>query len=377
MCLSPLPRPAEVAAALLACTNPVGFDFIECAEQEGLGPVIALQLNAAIIAHPNCAQKLGTLRATLLALAARHELAHRARVVVLQQLSSELAKANLRHLYLKGVGVALLAYPNPSLRAMRDVDLLVAEADLERVAKVMRACGFSDERRAPEGCHEVYSLAREHAGMKIRIDVHRRLGLFDLPSYKRVEDQTLEALWEQRQPLRFGDDGRATAFAPSFPSLVRLVLRHGFMLGLYEPTRWVSVLDVVALAETLAARPDVLKDLREDFHTWKAIVALLREQPVSGAVREAFGVGGHKAQAEAPKLGYHGSFCAGEPAMFFGEWTGPLKTKLVPWWRATFAPEALWLALRYPLARFRRANFWLELLNVAYVRYRLHRNPRR
>ena len=73
------------------------------------------------------------------------------------------------YVVLKGVASAIY-YPEPSLRTMGDVDLLVLESDLEKVDKILRANGFCQEDFDAHHHHIVYQ--RHRNGLRSVWEVH-------------------------------------------------------------------------------------------------------------------------------------------------------------------------------------------------------------
>jgi len=78
-------------------------------------------------------------------------------------LTQALAQAGIPCLTLKGVGLALAAYPEPALRCFSDIDLLVPEADWERAGQVAREIGFlpGEEQATPQDYHLSYRMRVE------------------------------------------------------------------------------------------------------------------------------------------------------------------------------------------------------------------------
>jgi hypothetical protein len=65
------------------------------------------------------------------------------------QLARALERAQVPHLFLKGLALGTLAYRNPALKAAADVDLLVAPGSIEDVAALLKDRGF--ELEIPSG----------------------------------------------------------------------------------------------------------------------------------------------------------------------------------------------------------------------------------
>ena len=90
--------------------------------------------------------------------------------------------ANVPLLFLKGLTVGALAYGNPSLKAAIDVDLLIDPRDLDKVAELLRACGYG--LVAPHDSPSDQALHAWHRGWKesvwaktsprLQIDLHTR-----------------------------------------------------------------------------------------------------------------------------------------------------------------------------------------------------------
>lgn len=74
-----------------------------------------------------------------------------------------MSDAGVPYVTLKGCASAFY-YPQPIYRSMGDVDFLVAQADLERVGKVLEADGFT-QLRQKHNCHIVYRKPGAHFEM--------------------------------------------------------------------------------------------------------------------------------------------------------------------------------------------------------------------
>lgn len=82
------------------------------------------------------------LARTLGARAVARELDHQAHVAMLRRVDDALARASLAAVALKGVLLGERYYPRPSSRATSDIDLLVAEDDLERAGEALSDIGY-------------------------------------------------------------------------------------------------------------------------------------------------------------------------------------------------------------------------------------------
>src|SRR5260370_40743738 len=65
------------------------------------------------------------------------------RLAQLREIRTALAAQNIPIVALKGIVLAFLAYPDPSLRPMNDIDLLLDEKHLDSAVRILRNLGYS------------------------------------------------------------------------------------------------------------------------------------------------------------------------------------------------------------------------------------------
>lgn len=121
----------------------------------------------------------------------------------------------------KGPVLGLMAYGNPSLRTFSDLDILVHQRDVPKVADRLQAAGYEHlseaQERVPLDFEWEYPFIRWPAGIKV--DLHWR----PLPRTLCYAVDT-EALWHRSQKLELG--GRhLTTFAPE--DLLLYLCVHG------------------------------------------------------------------------------------------------------------------------------------------------------
>jgi len=158
-----------------------------------------------------------------------------------------LSAASVRTMFLKGLPLALLHYPDLSLRPMTDVDMLVEPDHAVAAVAALEREGWIFERtlhhdfvarttevpcRAPDG-HAV-------------IDLHWRL----IPWIGRSWSEPDPGLWAHARPLAVG---RSWTLAPAAEDLLLHVLLHAYRSGWAHAPRWVA--DTVVL---LRSAPDEL-----------------------------------------------------------------------------------------------------------------------
>ena len=97
--------------------------------------------------------------------------------------ADSLARAGIPFMVLKGPRLAWRCYPEPGLRPMRDLDLLVPHDAVLRAADVLAAAGFSHGRGeavlAEALAEDKHLPAMAHAGLGVEVELHHRLS--DLP----------------------------------------------------------------------------------------------------------------------------------------------------------------------------------------------------
>ncbi|MDW8316809.1 MAG: nucleotidyltransferase family protein, partial [Anaerolineae bacterium] len=99
--------------------------------------------------------------------------------------SQRLAEAGIRAIWLKGVALALTVYPEPGLRAMTDVDVLVPAQQAEEAMRVIAAA--TGRPPATLGASlDKHAVADVGPANSVRLEVH--WSLVDLPYQRGAED---------------------------------------------------------------------------------------------------------------------------------------------------------------------------------------------
>lgn len=167
----------------------------------------------------------------------------------LVRVAGALAEAGLPYLTFKGPTESLIAYRNPALRNFRDIDLIVAPADMARAIALLQSLGFAIMPANPP--HYVPSpsqVALYHREARSLIDLHARWadipGLFDWP---------FAEAFEQRHTVQIADTPIHTL--PDVERLLFLCLHGG--LHLWEKLSWVC--DLAWEAATIAHDGEALE----------------------------------------------------------------------------------------------------------------------
>jgi Uncharacterised nucleotidyltransferase len=222
------------------------------AEAHGMAPLVYRHLVAAGVTLP-----LSTKR-ELQGLSVRHRLANQVRTRVLIDILSAYESIGIRTMVLKGAALCHLIYPEPGLRPMRDLDLLVSPSDLLRAQRKLTELGFDAPLTVagqnPNHRH-LTSATRQVEGFMIGVEVHHNL--FERgssPILMSIDDLTSE-------PLSFSlGPGDIIAHTLGYEDTMWYLCQH-----LIESTNVLSsvgliwVADVVSFAERYVAQIDWAK----------------------------------------------------------------------------------------------------------------------
>jgi hypothetical protein len=163
-----------------------------------------------------------------------------------------MAQAGVAFLILKGAALAHLVYGDPRLRPMRDVDLLVRRADLERAHGVLARCGFALNGPAvPRHHHHTQAMASTVEGAMVTVELHHEL-LVRTPFVARREYDDLIG-----NAQSFSWDG-AICHTLGCEDMLWHVYAHSFVINTTRPgaIRLVSVADLVQAVEAWVDRID-------------------------------------------------------------------------------------------------------------------------
>ncbi len=152
----------------------------------------------------------------------------------LATVSRRLAAEQVRLIVLKGMALADAVYRHVGLRPSLDLDVLVRQAELPVVLRVIEALGYrSSEPETRTGAVLAYEnelILRKPGSIEVELDLH--WGLFDSPYHQQAVD--MEWFWKTAVPLP--GDGHALMLGPEAQILHlcgHLVLHHsGEGLGL-------------------------------------------------------------------------------------------------------------------------------------------------
>jgi hypothetical protein len=141
------------------------------AEAHGMAPLLYIHLKAARVQLPR------NVKRELQGLYLRHREINRVRMRVLSDILSTYDRAGIQALVLKGAALAHLVYPEPGLRPMSDLDILVPKSELWRAQRLLGELGFDAPLpSSPTVPHRHLAGAiRRTEGLSIHVELHHQL----------------------------------------------------------------------------------------------------------------------------------------------------------------------------------------------------------
>jgi hypothetical protein len=211
------------------------------AEHHGLGPLAYRHLKDSNALVPQDAQRL------LQALFLRHRCANTVRQQVLVDILNLCAVQDIPVLVLKGAALAFLVYPQPGLRCMRDIDLLVKPGDAQRAQAALLREGFDLFNESglplPAGHHHLPVLARQIEGLTVCVEIHDNL----FPTTRYYQSRRYDDLIGNAIEFHVGG-GRA--YTLGFEDMLWHIYRHAIGPPLLaSPLRFIHIADLVSLVE--------------------------------------------------------------------------------------------------------------------------------
>ncbi|MBA3015749.1 MAG: nucleotidyltransferase family protein [Proteobacteria bacterium] len=109
---------------------------------------------------------------------------------------------------LKGAALAELYYPNPALRAMSDIDILVKSEDLDALNLIFSKIGYKTESQRPEGHRDkperylTTRIYRRQDKEGLPFHVHTHLLNSTIPNDYFLDNFPIAPLWKAAQPVK-------------------------------------------------------------------------------------------------------------------------------------------------------------------------------
>jgi hypothetical protein len=112
----------------------------------------------------------------LQARAMQHSHANRVRAKTLAKVLDAFQTAGIDVLVLKGTALAHLVYPQPGLRSMRDVDLLVSRSQARQAQTLLAELGFNAPPPGDDLPAKHLTVAQRRVeGLPVSIEIHHNL----------------------------------------------------------------------------------------------------------------------------------------------------------------------------------------------------------
>jgi hypothetical protein len=323
------------------------------AEAHGMAPLLHAHLRSAGIHPPRPVTR------QLQGLYLQHRRANQIRADVLREILAAFETAGVQALILKGAALSHLVYPEPGLRPMSDIDLLVSRSDPAKAQEALAGLGFDaplPSRGALPHRHLAAATLRRE-GLLVQVEIHHQLSstYFDnAVSYLRNRFSPNTA---RRSSTRAARVNGLTVSPRPLPALGRSASTLGLedMLGhlcqhllshinVWDYGRLIWVADIVSLAERFASEIDWDHVRRRYPDVLDTLAVLHFATPLSQELLATAGV----------KVGH-------APKDIGREYQGWPQTRPREWRRRgysrvlcdTLFPSEWWLRLRYKLGSTR------------------------
>jgi hypothetical protein len=327
------------------------------AELHGVAPLLWHHLQAAGTSIP------AETRKTLSGLALRHRLLNQAHASVLKQVNALFERSGIRAVVLKGLALGYEYYPNPALRPVSDIDLLLQTRDVLPALDLLQQAGFHvttpsaslTTGRLPK---EVSAYSPAQNGLRTHLELHHHD-----PAHRSIVDGDPDDEFSGfHAPPHTVDTGDGVIYVPApmetLDYLFRHFLRHMFVATASDPLPLKWIADVVSLVEHHAAVWDWDKLKQENpalLHRLEVIYSLT---PLPDRLRTVIPI-----RQIAPPRGAN-CYPQGWPQQVFPEWKrGGFKNYIrhalaspAYIWHSLSVPSAWWLRLQYGIPR--SSVFW-------------------
>ncbi|UCC87654.1 MAG: nucleotidyltransferase family protein [Anaerolineales bacterium] len=363
-----------------AATRLTDWEEAVCrAEAHGMAPLLYTYLNGAGV------ELSLSVKRKLQGLYLQHHHANRVRTRVLHDVLAAYYAAGIPALVLKGAALAHMVYPEPGLRPMSDVDILVPESDARRAQEVLADLGF--RAPLPPGSillHRHLTEATLHTeSVPVMVEIHLKLfsDYFDnlrayvrsliLPALRHAagakasrprgvpSDQAtgqevegdqnwmaLEGLTIPPTPFTLGD---LTAYTLGHEDMLWYLCQHlTSHVNAWDFGRLIWVADVVSFAERFASEVDWDRIRRQHPAVLDTLSLLHFMTPLSDELLSAAPI---KIGRAPEKIGVE---YQGWPRTRVGSWRERGYRRVLG---DTLFPSEWWLRLRYKLGSA-RSLFW-------------------
>ncbi len=213
------------------------------AEAQGLGPLCYTYMQAAGVSLPQATKR------ELQGLVLRHRHANQVRTQTLVEILTAYRAAGIQTLLLKGAALAHLVYPQPGLRPMRDIDILVKKSDVRQAQTLLTKLGFEAPLPSADTLPTKHLMAatRHTEGMIVSLEVHHNLFHDDYLTSMTMTDLSTA-------PLSFTLTTGQTAYTLGYEDMLWHLCHH--ISNIAYPFRLIWLADIVGFAEKFTTEID-------------------------------------------------------------------------------------------------------------------------
>jgi hypothetical protein len=211
--------------------------LLKIAENQNMGPLLYHHLSSSQVAMP------ANSRHELKGIYLRHRQTNRIRGEVLAEILALFEANRIEALLLKGVALAHLVYPQPGLRPMRDMDLLIHPEQVWEAQGLLAKAGFTAPPEYAAGKsyhHHLAGATKKVGGLSISVELHHTVFLEELGLSLDMTSLTVP-------PVIFQLPGGQLARTLGAEDMLWHVCHH--MADIWQPFRWIWLVDSVATAE--------------------------------------------------------------------------------------------------------------------------------
>ncbi len=335
--------------AQIAAKVDVWPEVLSQAEAHGLGPLLYKHLRTAEIQLPS------TTKRSLQGLYLRHRQANQVRLEALAEILEAYQAADIQVLVLKGAALAQLIYPEPGLRPMGDIDLLVKETEIYHAQRLLADLGFNayvpPAGQLPD--KHLLPAMRYSEGFAVDVEIHHNL--FNEEDAVSVVLTDLTA-----DPIPFvvhGVNAYTLGYEETLWHLCQHLLHHTSVWELGR-LRLVWLADIVGFAEKFVDEIDWDGVARHYPLVLKTLSLLHFVIPLSDRLRRRAPI---KIGAAPQEVGLD---FQGWPRATIGEqWEKGFGRIL----RDSFFPSEWWLRLRYQLGSARPVFWYRWVRHPCYI----------
>ncbi|MDO8670340.1 MAG: nucleotidyltransferase family protein [Dehalococcoidia bacterium] len=269
---------SDGANLLRLLDNFTGWDpLLVAAQAHGLGPLVYWHLSASRAEVPPLVWR------GLEGIYLRHRQANRMRIRELGAILTAFEAVGISAIVLKGAALAHMIYPEPGLRPLGDVDILVEKAQVKQARKVLTTLGFVVAMASDPAADKHLVFVKTVDGFQVVVELH-----YHLLAASHRTTATLDP--KINSPFAF-IMGEQTAFTLGREAMLWHLCQHMvFHADVFLPVRLIWATDIVSFAECFVSEID-WEYVRHHFPLVRNVLSLLQQvTPLSKAVQDRLSI---------------------------------------------------------------------------------------